>query len=588
MYRLLFVGMILPALLLAGYTQPLIVLPEEKAPVVTGPALKEPGQYSFPPEGEICLLGTLDTVGGTTYDWQANGPALRMLVNSPGHGVHVLWMYSASTSGTTFPDRNMRYNYYDYTTRSWLWVDPDFMQSGVNVYTYRTGFGSLSARPSDGAAVISAHHATSSIAPVLARDVEAGAGIFDYLPGEPTIDGYQWPYVSVGSQEYYQLAMIEGATQDSLYYSRSPNFVNWVQAQPIPSPKPDAMFPTHQIAASLVPGSQKVVITWVATGSTPYTGHYRLSTDGGVNWQAPQDLPHPPAYGGDTVTSYHITSLFPMFDRNDRLHVVANVMPYVGGNGYIIPAQLWHWCPENTPNWSRIAIATCDPNNLRAAVGYNAMYACRPSMGVDGNGNLFVAWEQFDSANVEPGPPERLRADIFVASSSNNGQSWTAPQKLTNAGTSSCRFPSILDNIADTVMVAYMIDLKAGFFLYGENVATNNPIVVQKWPNPYVGGVSGEKHFRPAHAGISVSPNPFARDVHITYEVPRRSKATIEVYDPVGRLVRVIVAGQQDPGRFSAVWNGCDDAGNRVSPGVYFYRYSLDKERLTGKLMLID
>lgn len=588
MHKTLFAVLILPALLLAGPTQPMTALPDETTPVQTGPALTGPGQPSFSAGGEVCLVGTLDTVGGTTYDWQGNGPALRMLVNSPGHGVHALWMYSASTSGTTFPDRNMRYNYYDYATREWLWIDPDFMQSGVNVYTGRTGFGSLSARPSDGAAVVSAHYATSSLAPKLARDAEAGAGIFDYLPGDPTINGYQWPYVSVGSQEYYQLAMIESGTQDSLYHSRSTNYVNWAQAQSITRPKPDAMFPTHQIATSLVPGSQKVAITWVATEATPYTGYYRMSTDGGASWEAPQDLPVPPAFGGDTTTSYHITSIFPAFDRNDKLHVVANVMPFIGTNGYIIPAQIWHWSSVNTPNWSRIAIATCKEENLGAAVGYNAMYACRPSMGVDVNGNLFVAWEQFDSANVEPGPPERLRADIFTASSTNNGQTWTLPQKLTNAGTSSCRFPCILDNIADTVMVTYLIDRKAGFFLYNENIATNNPVVVQKWANPYAGGIGSGKQSRPWRMNASASPNPFGRNASISYEVPRAGKAVIEVFDIAGRPVRTVVSGQKEPGRYSAIWDGRDDAGSRLAAGVYLYRYSLGKDQVTGKLMLTD
>ena len=58
-------------------------------------------------------IGTVDTVGGTTVDWQLNGPSLRMLVNSAGHGIYVVWMYSADTT-VYCPDRNMRLNYYDH------------------------------------------------------------------------------------------------------------------------------------------------------------------------------------------------------------------------------------------------------------------------------------------------------------------------------------------------------------------------------------------------------------------------------------------------------------------------------------------
>ena len=93
------------------------------------------------------VLGTVDTIGGTTFDWQANGPALRMLANSDGNGIHALWMYSASTSGTTFPDRNMRYNFFDYAAGAWSFIDPDFMQSGVNVFAERVGLRHAQQRP---------------------------------------------------------------------------------------------------------------------------------------------------------------------------------------------------------------------------------------------------------------------------------------------------------------------------------------------------------------------------------------------------------------------------------------------------------
>ncbi|MFO7639405.1 MAG: hypothetical protein R6X14_08990, partial [bacterium] len=85
----------------------------------------------------LCALapaqpGRVDAVGGTTVDWQLNGPVLRTLINSEGHGVHVSWMYSASEL-SSYPDRTTRYNYYDHATRAWNWLDPDHMQSGISV-----------------------------------------------------------------------------------------------------------------------------------------------------------------------------------------------------------------------------------------------------------------------------------------------------------------------------------------------------------------------------------------------------------------------------------------------------------------------
>jgi hypothetical protein len=285
--------------------------------------------------------------------------------------------------------------------------------------------------------------------------------------------------------DYYHLAMIDNVSQYDLYWSRSTDQgATWDTPMSISSPT----FPTHNLATSKVPGSNKVCISWVVAPTSGYgqaPGFYRESPDGGDNWDWPVDLGFPPAFspGSETVPSFHITSLFPFYDNDDRLNIVANLCPIVNDTNYIVPSEIWHYCPDNTPEWNRIHIAGCDPVNLQASVGYNATYACRPSIGQDDYGDLFVAWEQFDSTNVEP-TTSRLRADIWAAGSTDGGLNWSTPLKLTTPGTASCRFPSICDLTwpGDSLAVLYEVDLCAGFFLFGEGPATYNPIVVQKVP----------------------------------------------------------------------------------------------------------
>jgi hypothetical protein len=97
---------------------------------------------------------SLDTIGGTTYDLQTCGPARPMIYDAPGYGVHALWSYSSDTS-RSFLDLNARCNFYDFGLGAWNWTDPDFMQSGVNVFPYRAGLGCLDVDPATGVAVIS-------------------------------------------------------------------------------------------------------------------------------------------------------------------------------------------------------------------------------------------------------------------------------------------------------------------------------------------------------------------------------------------------------------------------------------------------
>jgi hypothetical protein len=465
-------SMLVPALLVAaGNLSP---VQAGNAAIASRPA---PGGAQFRP-----VVGAVDTIGGTTHDWQTSGPAWRALVASPGHGIHAIWMYSADMSGTTFPDRNMRYSFYNDSLGSWHWPDPDFMRSGINVFAVRTGFGRVDA-DTNGVAVVSAHHSTGGVglAPIVARDASPGAGIFDYSPGEPTLDGYLWPCVGVGANGCYHLAMLDNATQDCLYWSRSTG-QDWDPAMSIPPPCPEPRFPTHNLAASKA--GMRICITWVATPASGYSqmpGFYRESPDGGDNWDQPETLGFPPAFspGSDTHPSFESTSLFPFYDKHERLHIVAGLHVVVHGVNYHAPSELWHFCPDNFPQWTRI----------HRAGAYNPQdstptYACRPSIGEDQGDGLYVAWEQFDSSNVEPGPPACARADIFYAQDNgDNGASWQPAVRITDQDTWTCRFPSAIDHFdGDTFRILYIIDQHAGFWPSGEGPATRSPVVVHKVP----------------------------------------------------------------------------------------------------------
>jgi len=429
-------------------------------------------------------IGTLDTIGGTTYDWFTNGPVLRMIVDSRHGGIHAVWMHSFSTTGTDFPDRCMRYNFYNTDSGAWNWNDPDFMLSGVNVFPIRTGYGSVDA-DANGAAVISAHHSfwAGGFKPIVAVDYAVGAGIFDYSDSTG-VPACQWPSMSVGQCGATGAIHIFPMTTDyELMYSHiaGDSWSEWLTGF-----DPNPGFPTQNIVASKL--SNKACATWVvipSSGQGRDSGYLRESPDGGETWYNPVQLEFPPAFspGSETLPSFHISSLFPFYDKDDRLSIVASVHPYVNDTNRVTPSEIWHYCPDNFPKWNRIHRASCAPGNMQGSVGYNAAYACRPSVGQDEYGDLFVAWEQFDSANVET-TTTCLRADIWAAGSTDGGVSWSTSLKLTTPGTVSCRYPSICDRLwpGDSLAVLYLEDLCAGSIIMGQGPATDNPVVVQKVP----------------------------------------------------------------------------------------------------------
>lgn len=581
------------ALAAGAATQGTVVAPGVSLRVVTGLPEEgrggQPGSQSRPGPSRPArfTIGAVDTVGGTTYDWGANGPALRMLAQTPGKGIHVLWMYSADMSNIDFPDRNMRYNFYDYSTRAWNWTDPDFLDAGVIVFAERSGYGRIDT-DTNGVAVISAHDTTGTgsadYAPVIARDADVGVGIFDYSYGENSaINHSEWPWVAVGMNGKYHLAMIDANNQDNLYYSRCTTWPNWSNAASVPSPDPEPLFPSHNIATSKVPGSNKVCITWTVTPASGYMqelAYYRESRDGGDNWDAAVDLGYPPAYGGDTVPSFHLSSLFPLYDRQDRLHIVGNVAPYYNDTNWILPGQVWHWCAQNPDAWN--PIRACPTESILSSIGYNAMVCCRPSLGEDENGNLFVAWEEFDGINYEP-TTSRLRADIWCSHSTDNGVTWDTAFRVTDGGDVTYRFPSILNPITDTVMVEYMIDQVAGFTLYSEGPATSNPIVVQKWKNPYSGVAEGPRDAQQVRMEVAVGPSPARGWTAVSYALPRAGDVSLVVYDAAGRPVSTLASGYRVAGRYSATWNA-----NGAAAGIYFVALESGGRSITRKLVLSE
>ncbi len=73
-------------------------------------------------------------------------------------------------------------------------------------------------------------------------------------------------------------------------------------------------------------------------------------------------------------------------------------------------------------------------------------------------------------------------------------------------------------------------------------------------------------------AFVAAAPNPFGTTVAFTFDVPHTGSVEVRLFDSSGRAVRGLVARRFTPGRYTARWDGADDHGRRVAPGVYFAR----------------
>ncbi|UCE17084.1 MAG: T9SS type A sorting domain-containing protein, partial [Gemmatimonadota bacterium] len=70
-------------------------------------------------------------------------------------------------------------------------------------------------------------------------------------------------------------------------------------------------------------------------------------------------------------------------------------------------------------------------------------------------------------------------------------------------------------------------------------------------------------------------PNPFNPTTDVRYQIADRGSpvhTTLKVFNMLGQEVRVLVDKVQEPGYYTATWDGCDEQGIEVASGVYFYR----------------
>jgi hypothetical protein len=88
---------------------------------------------------------------------------------------------------------------------------------------------------------------------------------------------------------------------------------------------------------------------------------------------------------------------------------------------------------------------------------------------------------------------------------------------------------------------------------------------------------------------LGCRPNPFSGSTSIDFELGVPGPASLRIYDPAGRLVRVVDAeGWRSAGPHTVTWDGRDTHGRRVAAGVYYYRLVRGPFSATRSLVIIE
>lgn len=82
-------------------------------------------------------------------------------------------------------------------------------------------------------------------------------------------------------------------------------------------------------------------------------------------------------------------------------------------------------------------------------------------------------------------------------------------------------------------------------------------------------------------------PNPFNPTTEISFGLPVSGHTTLEIYDIMGRQVKILINKNLNAGIHKIKWDSTDNGGDHIASGVYFYKLTHDENTITRKMVML-
>ncbi len=117
---------------------------------------------------------------------------------------------------------------------------------------------------------------------------------------------------------------------------------------------------------------------------------------------------------------------------------------------------------------------------------------------------------------------------------------------------------------------------------------------IDKWHNDNLpnitSAVKGERGNKSVPNNFELEqnyPNPFNPTTYIHYAIARTADVSLQIFDINGREVKTLVNENRTTGKYTARWDGTDQAGKSVASGIYFYRLKSNEVTITKRMVLL-
>lgn len=570
-------------------------------------------------------------IGGTTYDLQSNAASQNRLFRHSDGTMSAAWTFSNS-GDLAAPDRGTGYAYFNGTSWSTAPI--------ARIEPQRNGWPSMSAT-STGKEVVVSHNNTATNLYVTSRPTK-GTGAWSHTSiNGPTANGNLWPRMVVGGSNGQTVHVISVTTptanngvvhqglDGALTYSRSTDGgTNWDINQVV-LPQLSASAGFYGFSGDQYSIDAKGDTVAFVFGGFEESVVLMKSTDNGTTWNMTVVYGHPmglawnPAnsisdFDGDGIAdTLNVSDGTPtvLIDNNGIAHVAFGVMrilkddPAAAGVSFF-PATsgIAYWnetmkdgngeplCPNiviDVEDRDGSGVVFDDLSNIDQIATYYISLTSQPSMGIDANGTLYMAYSALmEGTNNGNGQYYR---NIHLIKSSDNGANWSIPLNVTNDDFSEGVFASVAKNVGAEVHLVYQRDSEPGLAVrgdedpYGPNEIVYASIPVGDIPStpnginvPYCGDdvvISSVTNITSKVNSLHVFPNPTNGMLNISYISEVNGEVAVRLVNLNGQEVMNKTFSKAN-GEFLNTINM-----NNFAKGIYMLQVITPERTITEKVV---
>jgi hypothetical protein len=558
-------------------------------------------------------------VGTTEYDLQTNRSTAKRISNNGDGTISIVWTGSADRNG--WPDRGTWYNYFDGT--SWG------TQTGP-LEPMRAGFTNIDV---EGGVEYTLAHSGASEGVLSSRTKGTGSWTSVFPVGGPLPTGFTdvWWRLAVGGPNNNTIHAIvnsqgTGTTpvagqSGPITYSRSQDGGQTWDIQHLIIPDIDSSNYWGFSAEDYHIDARGNTVAIVLGGFVNDVVLLK-STDNGTTWTKTIVMAFPdqtymtsdPTPGitdpdGDGIADTLETNsgdVTVTLDNNSMAHVSFGRMLTLDDDPTAVESYfpgtdgLYYW---NETMSTPIIIAGVEdlngdgdvifPVNADFSFGlYNAGLTQQPSIGIDAQNNIYIAYSTINEL-TDTTIFQQLLRHVWAIKSTDGGMTWSLPLDLVPMAAQGgdgefqeAVFPSMATLVDNNIHVTYQRDIAPGHSLGDptqapNNTTTNDIIYVTA---PVTDLVTGVNEATSPSQSFSISqnyPNPFKGTSRFELNLVKSADATLEIRNVYGQLV-----SSESLGKLPAGVHAVTLDGRNLSAGMYYFTVNANGEQLSKNFMI--